>query len=51
MLVAFYKGCRQQVVYIARVQKHYELITKKKLGNALPVVRIIKVMMLLAGIV
>jgi hypothetical protein len=35
----------QQVVYNARVQKQYELISKKNLGNALPVVRIIKVMM------
>jgi hypothetical protein len=45
MLVAFYKGCCQQVLYNARVQKQYELITKKNLGNALPVVSKIKVML------
>jgi hypothetical protein len=37
-------GC-QQVVNNTKVKKQYELISKKNLGNALPVVRIIKVIM------
>ena len=41
----------QQVLYITRLQKQYELISKKNLGNALPVVSKIKVMMVLASIV
>jgi hypothetical protein len=45
VLVAFYKLRYQQVLFGTRIKKQCKLSSKKNLGDALPVLRIIKVMM------
>jgi hypothetical protein len=45
ILVAFYRLRCQQVLFGTRMKKQCKLICKKRLGDALPVLRKIKVMM------